>query len=58
VARLPNQKLPDRTDFVTYGNDLKARIRNWTIAINESQRLADELNEWLTRPDPSVVEPL
>ena len=58
VAGLPNQKLPDRTDFVTYSNDLEARIRNWTIAIRESQRLADEFNEWLTRPDPSVVEPL
>ena len=58
IAGLPSQKLPDRTDFVTYSNDLDARIRNWTIAIRESQRLADEFNEWLTRPDPSVVEPL
>jgi hypothetical protein len=58
VACLPNQKLPDRTDFVTYGKDLEARIQSWTIAISESQRLADEFNEWLTRPDPSAVEPL
>ena len=58
VASLPNRKLPDRTDFVTYSHDLSARIRNWKIAISESQRLADEFNEWLTRPDPDVVEAL
>jgi hypothetical protein len=58
VACLPNQKLPDRTDFVTYSDDLQSRIRDWKIAISESQRLADELNEWLTRPDPSAVEAL
>lgn len=58
VACLPNQKLPDRTDFVSYRNDLAARIRDWTIAISESQRLADEFNEWVTRPDPSRVESL
>ncbi|MBU3719552.1 MAG: patatin-like phospholipase family protein [Burkholderiaceae bacterium] len=58
VERLPNQKLPDRTDFLTYSNDLNSRIRNWKIAIAESQRLADELNEWLIRLDPDLVEPL
>jgi len=58
VQRLPNQKLPDRTDFLTYSSDLKSRIRNWKIAIAESQRLADELNEWLIRLDPDRVEAL
>ncbi|NBO81452.1 MAG: patatin-like phospholipase family protein [Betaproteobacteria bacterium] len=58
VACLPHQKLPDRTDFVTYRNDLEARIKNWTIAISESQRLADEFSEWLNRPDFDRVEPL
>ena len=58
VERLPNRKLPDRTDFVTYSNDLQSRIRIWKAAIAESQRLADEFSEWLLRPDPGVVEPL
>jgi len=58
VARLPNRKLPDRTDFVTYSNDLGSRIRNWKIAIRESQRLADEFANWLSRPDLDRVESL
>ena len=58
IDRLPNRKLPDRTDFVTYSNDLQSRIRNWKTAISESQRLADEFSAWLARPDPDVVEPL
>ena len=27
VAQLPNRKLPDRTDFTRYGNDLAARVK-------------------------------
>lgn len=58
IDRLPNRKLPDRTDFVTYRDDLASRIRNWRTAISESERLADELSAWLARPDPDAVEPL
>ncbi len=58
IEGLPNRKLPDRTDFVTYSNDLQSRIRNWKKAIAESQRLADEFSDWLLRQDPGFVEPL
>jgi hypothetical protein len=58
VKTLPNGKLPDRSDFVTYGQDLKARVAVWTKAVREADRLSDELAQWLLRPDPSVVQPL
>ena len=47
IKGLPNGKLPDRNDFVRYGNDAQARIKAWSIAAQESRRLADELAEWL-----------
>ncbi len=58
VARLPNGKLPDRTDFVRYGSDLAARQRVWQAAVAASQQLADEWAQWLQRPDPGRVLPL
>lgn len=58
VSRLPNGKLPDRTDFPRYGSDLAARMRDWRAAVAASERLADEWAQWLQRPDPSVVQPL
>ena len=47
VATLPNQKLPDRTDFTRYGPDLKARVAVWQVAVAESVRLRDEFADWL-----------
>lgn len=58
VATLPNGKLPDRTDFTRYGTDLAARIRAWGTAVSASQRLADDLAEWLQRPDLGRIQPL
>lgn len=58
VHSLPNRKLPDRTDFTRYADDLPTRIRVWTEAAGASQALADELAQWLERPDPAQVLPL
>lgn len=58
VSRLPNGKLPDRTDFPRYGADLPARMRAWGAAVAASQQLADEFAQWLQRPDPSAIQPL
>jgi hypothetical protein len=58
VRKLPNGKLPDRSDFVRYANDLSGRIRDWTSATSASAQLADEFAEWLQHPDPARVEPL
>jgi hypothetical protein len=51
VKTLPNGKLPDRTDFVTYGMDLSARVKVWKTAVSESQRLRDEFAQWVADPD-------
>ena len=51
VKTLPNGKLPDRTDFVTYGMDLSARVKVWNTAVSESQRLRDEFAQWVADPD-------
>jgi hypothetical protein len=42
IATLPGAKLPDRTDFQTWVDDVPARSAAWTRAVAESQRLADE----------------
>jgi hypothetical protein len=58
VQTLPDAKLPDRTDFTRYGNDLSARMKAWNTAVSAAEQLADEWADWLENPDPSRVEPL
>jgi len=43
VSRLPNGKIPDRTDFVTYTPS--ERIQIWRTVVDECKRLAEEFNE-------------
>ncbi len=49
VRGLPGGKLPDRTDFSHFGNDLRGRVSAWRGAIAASEQLADELAQWLDR---------
>jgi len=58
LARLPNNKLPDRKDFYHYGIDHAAREAAWHRAMGECQRMADEFARWAENPDLSVVLPL
>jgi len=58
INTLPNAKLPDRTDFARYAQDLQGRIRDWTQAASASAQLADEFAQWLEKPDPGRVEAL
>ncbi|MFM7698922.1 MAG: patatin-like phospholipase family protein [Limnohabitans sp.] len=58
VKQLPNGKLPDRSDFITYKHDLPGRVKVWQNAVAQAGQLADELAQWLLRPDPSLVQPL
>jgi hypothetical protein len=51
LARLPNGKLPDRSDFKRYGQSHEKRIRDWTFAIGESERMAEALARWAEKPD-------
>ena len=58
VRTLPNAKLPDRTDFTSYGADLQSRMDAWWAAAMAGQQLADEFAEWLEQPEPARVEAL
>ena len=56
VKTLPNGKLPDRTDFTHYGNDLAGRVKAWTTACKASEQLVEEFAQWLERPDVRLVQ--
>ncbi len=58
VKTLPNGKLPDRNDFMTYDRDLVGRVRVWSVAAQASQQLADEFGEWLNKPEISRIQSL
>ena len=45
VARLPNGKIPDRTDFVNYSPS--ERIKAWQACTKACEELADDFNEIL-----------
>ena len=58
VKTLPNGKLPDRTDFTHYGNNLGGRVAAWNAACSASEQLAAEFSRWLEKPDAARVLPL
>jgi len=58
IATLPNAKLPDRNDFKAYGDDVAGRIAAWSLALRESQRLADEFAALVGSGRPIEAEPL
>lgn len=59
VASLPNAKIPDRKDFQRYGGDHAARFRDWRMAAERSEELADCLAERLEKQDiEAFLEPL
>ena len=43
VAKLPNAKIPDRSDFLNYTPEDRARA--WTMCVAACEELADEFNE-------------
>lgn len=47
IAALPDGKLPDRNDFKKWGRDHAGRQRVWTTALQDSVRLAEDLDAWL-----------
>lgn len=58
LQTLSRSKLPDRKDFLYYGQNHAFRILNWKLAIGEGERLRDELAEFVARPDPARVQAL
>jgi len=47
VSRLPNAKIPDRTDFVNYSP--QERVTAWRACVEACAELADEFNEVMAR---------
>jgi hypothetical protein len=43
VAKLPNAKIPDRSDFVNFSPD--ERVKAWRTCVAACEALADEFNE-------------
>ncbi len=59
VQTLPNQKLPDRTDFMRYGRDTHARVVAWSKAASACAALRDEFAELVySKRVAGVAEPL
>jgi hypothetical protein len=58
LRTLPLGKLPDRSDFKTYGDDEARRQRDWRVALGESQRLADEFAQAVDSSRPIDAQPL
>jgi hypothetical protein len=58
VKTLPHGKLPDRTDFTRYGNDLAGRVKAWNAGCSASAQLVDEFAAWLHKPDMARVQTL
>ncbi len=58
IKTLPNAKLPDRSDFKHYGDDVAGRIEAWTQSVRESQRLRDEFAAWVSGDAHIEVQPL
>ena len=56
VRTLPGAKLPDRTDLQRLGH--ADRVRAWTGAVGAARQLADEFQDWLTRPDVARIRAL
>ena len=58
IKTLPNGKLPDRSDFKRYDKDVPARIKAWSRAVAESQRLSDEFQALVSGARPVQALPL
>ena len=57
IAGLPNAKVPDRTDFVSFAPEERRRM--WRDAVAQCQRLADEFNDVLDNEQLATrLEPL
>jgi hypothetical protein len=55
IAKLPNGKLPDRSDFRRYGTDAKKRAQIWRQAATDSAHLGEAFLRWSENPDLAMV---
>jgi hypothetical protein len=45
IEKLPGERVPDRTDFITFINDEKTRINNWQKSVELAAPLGEEFLE-------------
>jgi hypothetical protein len=55
VRKLPGGKLPDRSDFKTYGDDEAGASATGAARWPRAQRLADEFADWVARGPPGAA---
>jgi hypothetical protein len=58
VRSLPNQKIPDRSDFKRFGIDWKARETAWKSSISAAEQLASEFSDFARNPAAHTIETL
>ena len=58
VNTLPNGKLPDRSDFVTYASDFEERVKVWKEAVRASEQMAQEFADWVSHLNIAAVQRL
>ena len=58
ISALPGGKLPDRSDFKSYGDDAAGRMATWRAAMRESQRLVDDFRYLVDRGPALPVQAL
>lgn len=58
LQTLSRSKLPDRHDFLAYGENHAFRALNWRLAISEGARLRDALAAFVEKPDMHLVQPI
>ena len=57
INGLPNQKIPDRSDFATMSPELRVKV--WRSVVASCEQLAEELNDVLDKDQlPARLEPL
>ena len=56
IKHLPNNKLPDRSDFTHYGTNTAARAKAWLAGVSAAQQLADEFAQIVHAQDFSAVK--
>lgn len=55
IESLPYRKIPDRTDFTNLPADV--RIKYWLTVLSETERVADEMSQFISTQDLSKIKP-
>ena len=56
IASLPNNKIPDRTDFTDF--DAPIRIKNWQTVLTQGDRLAEAFDDFIEKQSLNQMKPI